>query len=250
MSMPELIEVTADNVVKTRFFCKMSAKGKPGYERKMAWLKKRFNEGLQMRLLGDGERGFIEFIPGDFAWRGVEEAPRYLVIHCLWVVGKSKGKGFGKYLAQHVIDYAKENGYAGVAALTSSGNWLINNKILKASGFESVEQVEPFDLMVLRFDDTAPLPKIVGDFEKKARRVPKGMAVYRTDQCPYTDDAVINCKSFAQKRGWDFTEIEMDSAASLRQMGPSPYGTFAVTLDGNFLSYTYMLEKDFVKLGL
>ncbi|MFT6659395.1 GNAT family N-acetyltransferase [Maritalea sp.] len=250
MSMPELIEVTAENVEKTRFFCKMSAKGKPGYERKMAWLKKRFNEGLQMRLLGDGERGFVEYIPGDFAWRGIDNASRYLVIHCLWVVGKSKGKGFGKYLLQHVIDQAKQEGYAGVAALTSSGNWLINNKILKAGGFESVEQVKPFDLMVKRFDESVAIPNIVGDFENKAKLVPSGMAVYRTDQCPYIDDAVINCKAFADERGWEFTQIEMDSAADLRKLCPTPYGTFAITLDGKFLSYTYMLRKDFVKLGL
>jgi len=250
MSMPELIDVTADNVEKTRFFCKMSAKGKPGYERKMAWLKKRFEEGLRMRLLGDGERGFVEYIPGDFAWRGIENAGRYLVIHCLWVVGKSKGKGFGKYLLNQVIDEAKADGYAGVAALTSSGNWLINNKVLKSAGFESVEQSDPFDLMALRFDENAALPGIVGDFEKKARRVPKGLAVFRTDQCPYIDDAVLHAKSYADSKGWDFTEVEMESAAALRELCPTPYGTFAITLDGKFLSYTYMLKKDFEKLGL
>lgn len=250
MGKPELITVTAENVDKTRFFCKMSSKGKPGYERKLAWLKKRFDEGMQMRLLGDGQRGFVEFIPGDYAWRGIANASRYLVIHCLWVVGQSKGKGYGKYLLDHVIDYAKENGFAGVAALTSSGNWLMKKSILEGASFESVAQDGPFDLMVLRLDKKAELPELVGGYEKKAARVPKGMAVYRSDQCPYTDDAVINCKSFAEEKGWDFVEIEMESAKALRELCPSPYGTFAITLDGKFLSYTYMLKKDFEKLGL
>lgn len=249
MSEIELITVTAENVDKTRFFCKMSAKGKPGYERKLAWLRKRFDEGLQMRLLGGGERGFVEFIPGDFAWRGIKNASRYLVIHCLWVVGQSKGKGFGKYLLNHVIDYAQANGFAGVAALTSSGNWLIKKDLLARASFESVAENGPFDLMVLRFHENEPLPQLFDDYEEKAALVPKGMAVYRTDQCPYTDDAVKNCKSFAEEKGWAFTEIEMDSAEALRELCPTPYGTFATTLDGKFLSYTYMLKKDFEKLG-
>lgn len=37
------------------------------------------------------ERGFIEYLPGEHAWRAVH-ADGYLFIHCLWVVGKSKGK--------------------------------------------------------------------------------------------------------------------------------------------------------------
>jgi len=250
MAVPTLIDVTSDNVDKTGFFCKMSAKGKPGYERKKAWLKKRFEEGMQMRLLGDGQRGFVEFIPGKFAWRGILNADDYLVIHCLWVVGKSKGKGFGKFLLDHVIAYAKENGFAGVASLTSSGNWLMKNKILRSGGFASVEQRDPFDLMVLRFDDNVPLPNLVDDYEKKAKRVPNGLAVYRTDQCPYIDDAVLHAKGYAEKRGWAFTEIEIDSAEALREICPTPYGNFCITRNGEFLSYTYMLPKDFEKRGL
>lgn len=88
--MPTLVHVTAENVDKTGFFCKMSGKKTPGYQRKLAWLKQRFAEGLDIRMLGEGERGFIETIPGEHAWRAIN-AEGYLVIHCLWVVGHSKG---------------------------------------------------------------------------------------------------------------------------------------------------------------
>ncbi|NNE35059.1 MAG: hypothetical protein HKN13_07485, partial [Rhodothermales bacterium] len=91
----DLITVTPENVDEVGFFCKMSARGKPGYEQKLEWLKQRYSEGLEMRLLGSGNRGFVEFIPGAFAWRGIQKASEYMVIHCLWVVGKSKGHGYG-----------------------------------------------------------------------------------------------------------------------------------------------------------
>ena len=39
----------------------------------------------------------IEYAPGSHAWRPVE-AEGYLVIHCLMVNGKHKGKGLGTLL--------------------------------------------------------------------------------------------------------------------------------------------------------
>jgi hypothetical protein len=89
----EIITVTAQNIETTGFFCYMSKKKSEGYGRKLKWLKDRFNEGMRIKLLKLPERGFIEYIPGEHAWRAVH-ADGYLFIHCLWVVGKSKGKGF------------------------------------------------------------------------------------------------------------------------------------------------------------
>ena len=93
----EIITVDADNVDRHGFFCYMSKRKAPGYAQKCAWLAARFAEGLKLHMVhetGGRTVGFIEYIPGEFAWR-VVHAPGYLVIHCLWVVGKGKGKGFG-----------------------------------------------------------------------------------------------------------------------------------------------------------
>lgn len=87
----DLIDITKENVVDKGFFCKMNAKKEPGYRQKLQWLESRFSEGLRLKLLdlSQGGRGFIEYIPGEYAWRAVK-AGNYMVIHCLWVVGKSK----------------------------------------------------------------------------------------------------------------------------------------------------------------
>jgi hypothetical protein len=47
------------------------------------------------------ECSFIEYIPGEQAWRAVH-ADGYLLIHCLWVVGKSKGPRLCYCLAERV----------------------------------------------------------------------------------------------------------------------------------------------------
>ncbi len=250
MAKPELIHVSADNVTQTGFFCKMSARKQPGYQRKLAWLQARFDEGLQMRLLGGGERGFVEFIPGQFAWRAITDAAPYLVIHCLWVVGKSKGKGHGRALLEHVIDYAQQHGFKGVAAVVSGGNWLIGSMLLEQYGFESVAQAPPaFDLLVKKFDPDTPNPKFCGDWEKKAQAHGDGLVIFRTDQCPYLDDAVKHAAAFAEAHKTPFTEVELSSAADVRKLSPTPYGVFAIVKDGTLWSYHYLLPKDFQKLA-
>ena len=87
----------------------MSKRKSPGYRQKRAWLAKRFAEGLKVQIVhetGGRDVGFVEYIPGEYAWRAVH-APGYLVIHCLWVVGKGKGKGHGSRLVQVCLDDAR-----------------------------------------------------------------------------------------------------------------------------------------------
>ncbi len=244
MARPALISVTPENVEKTGFFCKMSARGKPGYEQKLAWLRDRFAEGLQMRLLGDGERGFVEFIPGAYAWRAIDGAEAYLVIHCLWVVGRSKGKGYSTLLLDAVEAHATAEGFAGVAAVTSSGHWLVEAGILERRGYAAVDTAAPgFSLLVRRFADDAPAPRFCGDWERKLSARPDGLVVYRSGQCPYLDDAVQHARSYAQEAGISFDDIVLNSAAEVRALSPTPYGVYAMVLNGRLLSYHYLLKK-------
>src|SRR5436309_11679438 len=94
----EILDVNASNVDQIGFFCAMSKPGDPGYSEKLAWVKDRFNEGLRIKVIARdarssrARRGFIEYMPGKMAWRGID-APGYMVIHCMWVVGRAKSKG-------------------------------------------------------------------------------------------------------------------------------------------------------------
>ena len=95
----EIAAVDAGSVDELGFFCYKSKPKSEGYHAKRAWLEQRFRTGLTLHLIyADGwPRGMIEAAPGEQTWRAVH-APGYAVIHCLWVVGQGKGKGYGSRL--------------------------------------------------------------------------------------------------------------------------------------------------------
>ena len=242
----EVVDVTKDNVEETGFFCCMSKKKSEGYQRKLKWLKARFEEGLQIKMLKLPERGFIEYIPGEYAWRPVN-AKGYMFIHCIWVVGKSRGKGYATYLLNECIKDAKVSLMKGVAMVTSEGNWLIGNNLLKKHGFESVDQAPPsFDLMVKKFG-RARSPSFNNSWGRKQKNLGKGLLVYRTDQCPYLDDATNIVLATAEELGIKGKVIELRTKEEVCEKSPSAYGVFGAVYEKTLLSYEYLLKKEIVK---
>lgn len=244
-----IIDVNAANIDASGFFCYMSKKKAAGYKRKLAWLKDRFSEGMRIKLLELPDRGFIEYLPGEHAWRTVD-ARGYMFIHCLWVVGKSKGKGYARALLDACIRDARRSGLKGVAMLTSEKVWLINKRLLAAHGFECVAEAAPsFSLMVKRFGKGA-LPTFIDNTETIRQHFKQGLTVFRTDQCPYIEDAATAAVKTAQKAGVKGRVVELRSAQEVRAFSPSPYGTFGLVLDGELLCYHYLQEKDLLPLLL
>ncbi len=242
----ELTDVNADNVSETGFFCFMSKRKTEGFRRKLEWLQARFAEGMRIKMLKLPDRGFIEYIPGEYAWRAVN-AHGYMFIHCLWIVGKSKGKDFGKLLLDKCLKDAQDSGMHGVAMVTSEGNWLMGKKLLERNGFVSVDQAPPsFNLMVKKFKDV-PSPSFVGDWEGKASAYGEGVTILRSDQCPYIEDAANIILEAAKESGIKSQVIKIDSCQAVREILPSPIGIFSIVYNGTLLSYHYLTHKDFQK---
>lgn len=242
----KLIDVNEDNVSETGFFCFMSKRKAEGYQRKLSWLKARFAEGMKIKILKLPERGFIEYIPDECAWRAVK-AQGYMFIHCLWVVGKSKGKGCATLLLDECIEDAKKSGMHGVAMVTSEGNWLAGKKLLLKHGFESVDQAPPsFELMVKKFGDAAS-PSFTRDWDTKMSQYVKGLIILRSDQCPYIDDATIIIAEAANELGIKSRVIELSDHKEVQTLAPSAYGVFNVIYDGNLLSYHYLTKREFLE---
>lgn len=244
-----IIDVTADNVEETGFFCLMSRKKSAGYQRKLGWLRARFEEGLCMKMLdlSQGGRGFIEYISGEYAWRPVD-ASGYLFIHCLWVVGKSKGNGYAKLLLRECLADAKRCGAQGVAMVTSEGNWLIGKKLFTSRGFKQVDHAAPgYDLLAKDLGPGPP-PSFPTDWEKRAATFGDGLTVVHTDQCPYLDDAVATALEVGRDRGLKVQAVELTNARELRERAPSPYGVFSIVVDGEVLSHYSQPKKKLIEL--
>ena len=243
----EVVTVDESNVAQHGFFCYKSKKKAPGYKAKLEWLQARFAEGLKMKLIYEGKRsvGFIEYIPGEFAWR-VVDAPNYLVIHCLWVVGSGKGKGYGTRLIEACVDEAREAGKDGVAVVTSSGVWLAHADIFTRNGFEMQTEAPPsFQLMVKAFNG-GPRPSFPTDWEERAARFGTGVTVVHTAQCPYISDAVEFSVSGFRDAGIDVRTVELRSRQEVRERAPAANGIFGIVRDGKLFSYHYLLPKDII----
>ncbi|MFI5357316.1 MAG: hypothetical protein ACHQ4G_08280 [Opitutales bacterium] len=239
---PRLLSVTPDNLAATGFFCMQSKQNTDGYRRKQEWLRQRLTEGMQFKMLQSEGRGFIEYIPGEFAWRAVH-APGYMVIHCLWVIGQGKGRGLGSFLLADCVNTARKAGMRGVAMVTSSGNWLAGEELPLKRGFSIVDEAPPgFKLLALQFKP-GPWPTLPKDWTKRCSSLGQGLVVVRTDQCPYVDRYANDMRELAAERGLTFREVHLPDAATVQAVSPSPYGVFALLHAGRLLSYHPLLKK-------
>ena len=243
---PTIIDINSENVDHLGFFCRMSKMKTVGNKNKLSWLHKRFSEGLKIKMLELPARGFIEYIPGEYAWRSID-AKGYMFIHCLWVVGKSKGKGFGEILLNECIKDAKNLKLNGVAVLTSNDNFLANQKLFLKNGFEISARCEPaFELLVKKFKEVED-PKFISNYEMNQKKYKDGITVFLSDQCPYLDDAANIIREYAEEKEISFKIIELKSSEEVRKKSPSPNGTFNIVYNGELLSYYYILPNDIEK---
>lgn len=232
----EIIDVNPSNVDEFGFFCAMSKPELLGYRDKLVWLEKRFREGLKIKLIRHGGRGFIEYVPGKFAWRGIV-APQYMVIHCMWVVGRAKGKGQGKVLLEACIGDARAAKLNGVAAVTARKRvGFVDTDFFVHHGFQVVQTTGGMDLVALKFSSTAPDPRFIGDWERKGSSFGEGLTVVSSPQCPYTYEGAQQVVAIAQGQGMVARAVKLNSLKELRQSSPSPYASFDMVYNGRVIS--------------
>lgn len=245
-----VVTVTAANLHEEGFFCYKSKPQSDGYLAKQAWLAERLAEGMGLHILYEGKRsvGFIEYIPAEYSWR-VIDAPGALVIHCLWVVGSGKGKGYGTRLLDLCLEQARAQGKTGVTMLSSRGNWLATEKIFLKAGFAEVGQAPPaFKLLWHPLQEGAARPSLPNDWEARAAAFGEGATILYTDQCPYMPDAVQGALEAFAARGVAARAIKLETAAEARRISPTPYGVFATVLDGRLLTYHYLGNPELKRL--
>jgi hypothetical protein len=169
-----------------------------------------------------------------------------MFIHCLWIVGQSRGKGYATLLLDECKD-AKKAGMNGVAMVTSEDNWLVGKRFLLQQGFESVDHAPPsFELMVKRFGG-APAPSFTGDWDAKMRRCGRGLTIFHSAQCPYLDAGVKAAMEAASEIGVKIQVIELKDARQVRELSPSAYGVFGIVCDGKLVTYRLMGKREVLK---
>ena len=139
MPVSKFIQVTSENVSEVGLFCIRNPKY-PGFKLKANWLEKGLADGLKLMLLqvDDETVGFIEYVPGEFAWRPVS-AKKFMFIHCLWVYPKKNlNKGYASMLINHCVEESKKAGLDGVCVMTSEGSWITGRDLYLKNGFSLI----------------------------------------------------------------------------------------------------------------
>ena len=241
----EIVDTNAENIDGCSF-CGYKDANNLGHRRKTKWLKERYAEGLRLKVIRSrefGDIGMIEYALGNHAWRPVE-AEEYLVIHCLMVNGKHKGKGLGTLLLDSCLRDAKKSKCRGIAVVTSADIFMAGSDLFIKAGFISVDRiigsseasVVPYELLVKKFKKTAPDPRFIVERERPLKKYRKGLTILAADQCPWFPKWVEDIAEASRTLGLEPKVVRVRSAKASREL-PTPYGVFSIIYDGKLIAH-------------
>ena len=244
----ELVKLTHENIDQEHICCAISNNKDIQVMSKKNWLKDRLDEGLV--FLKGNVRGkcFIEYIPAEYAWAPVE-AEGYMYIDCLWVSGQFKGHGYSNLLLDACTRDSKAKGKKGLVVLSSKKKmgFLSDPKYMEYKGFQTADTAEPyFGLMYLPFEEDSSLPRF-RDSVGRHEDMTGGFVLYYTNQCPFTAKYVPILEEMAKARNAVFRSVHIQTREDA-QNAPSPFTTFSLFYDGQFVTHEILSEKKFDKI--
>ena len=244
----KIISVNSENISEYQPVCFLNPKNE-GYLKKLEWLKERFSKGLIIKLLYlENERkcnGFIEYIPGEYAWRAVD-AKGYIFIHCIWISpNKHKGKGYGSLLVKECIKDAKKEGKYGVAVVTSEGPFMAGKALFLKNGFTSIAKAKPSYELMIKTIKNGLLPKF-RDWEKQLSQY-NGLNIIYANQCPWVARSIKELSEIANKKGLKLKIVELENARQA-QDAPSIYTAFNLIYNGKLLVDHYISSRRFLNI--
>lgn len=208
------------------------------YEAKKRWLSAEFENGYVFRRLDERAKVFIEYGPCEKAWVPVT-APDYIMIGCFWVSGQYKGAGHGKALLKAAIVDAKKQGKKGLVTVVGKKKYhfMCDTKWLLGQGFEICEStITGFSLISLDFDKSGSRPSFNDSVMKGNCSPEKGIVVYYSNRCPYSQFHVqASLVETAHRRKLPLKAIKLETMKQA-QSCPSPATIFSLYLNGEFIT--------------
>ncbi|MFD0863787.1 GNAT family N-acetyltransferase [Sungkyunkwania multivorans] len=240
----KIITVTPENVQDETLFCIKDITN-PGFDAKKAWFKKRYAEGLRMKILKDTNDkmiGFIEFVPASNAWRPIN-ADDFIFIHCMYVYSKKdRNQGYGSILIKEAEKEAKKRKMAGVCVMSSKGSWMADKTIFEKNGYKEIARRGRFELLSKKWIDEAADPQLY-DWTLQKRKY-QGWHLLYADQCPWHEKSVAALLDVAMDHGIDLKVKKITNAQEAKQ-APSGFGVFSLLHNGKLLEDHYLSATRF-----
>jgi N-acetylglutamate synthase-like GNAT family acetyltransferase len=235
----QIVDVTASNLLQMPC-CGIKNVEHEGHVAKTAWLKRQLKNGLRGRvLLGEDGRqcGYIEYTPGEHAWRAVDAAG-YMFINCIWTFYKKyQRKGHAKRLVRDCIEEAEKAGMKGVAVVARQKPWLVGSDLFLRCGFTAVETAPPdYELLALKFREDTAAPRFRRMAEDNLKKYSQGLTIISSDQCPH---AVKFAREIAEcalaEYGLNPRMVRIRSSRAVRS-APNPFVVFSIMYNGQLLA--------------
>lgn len=234
----QIIEMGPNDAGKVSL-CGHKDPGKACYQIKFGWIKKRMAEGLKVKLIDtpdEGTAGYIEYVPGEHAWRAVNAAG-YMFIHCIYIPKMCQGRGYGSRLIEECMKDARKADMQGVAVVTREGTWMAGKALFLKNGFEEVHTAPPdFSLLVRKFRTSAPAPSFKGQWDRKCRKFGRGLTIITSGQCPHNFKMVHDIAQIAKDRyGIEARIVEYRNYRQA-QNAPWPFAVSGVLYNGKLVA--------------
>lgn len=237
----KIISIDRENLAEyPDLVCFINAKNS-AHALKTEWVEKRLSEGLRIKLLYlPGQKkaaGFMEYIPGENAWRAVS-AKGYLFIHCIYIYPNSnKNKGFGSMLVSDCIEDAKRNHFKGVAVVASSKSFMAQKELFLKNGFSVAESDGAGnDLLIYKLKD-GPVP-FIKDFNNQLSKY-QGLHILYSKQCPWVARLIEEIKKSEMVKQLNLQITELKTSEETQQ-APSLYSAFNLIFKGKLLADRYI----------
>ncbi|NBK20757.1 MAG: GNAT family N-acetyltransferase [Spirochaetia bacterium] len=240
----EFITLKRENLEQEHICCAIAdKKHQAGVEAKKAWLKDRLADGHTFTKLDARGKVFIEYTPLENAWVPVV-GENFLYIHCLWVSGSFKGKGYAKELLASCIADAKQQGRSGVCVISAKKKkpFLSDKAFMLKHGFEPADSIGEYELLAISFDGTKP------QFTESARKQTidsETLTIYYGLQCPYIPNCISEVQAYCKKEGIPLNLIHVDTLKKAKAM-PCVFNNWAVFYQGKFET-VHLLNEGYLK---
>jgi GNAT superfamily N-acetyltransferase len=245
------LEITPANMCEVPV-CGIKDRDHEGRRLKERYLKTALKKGLKARVLlteKGVQFGYVEWLPGEYAWRGVE-ADGYMFLHCVWTYFKQyQNKGQGKSLIQACLDDARKAGMKGVATVARDRPWLAGSALFLKHGFEVVDTAPPdYELLVKKLDPSAPNPRFRGDWGKRLKRYGSGLTIIRAEQCPHSIRFADKIAAAAEASYGLKPRMVTLKTWRQAQAAPTPFAVFTVIYDGEIVADHHISVRRFETL--
>lgn len=246
----KIININENNIDCEHICCAIGndKKNKNRAQSKKEWMKKRFDEGLVFKRFDERGKVFIEYMPIEKVWKPIR-GNNFMVINCLWVSGKFKGKGAAAALLDQCIKDAKAKKMDGVAVVTSTKvkPYLTDKNFYLKYGFKVVDSALPyFELLVLKLNEKGKTPVFSDSVKNNSYSDEKGFTYIYSNQCPFMEEYAGLLAEISSKNGIPFNVKKLKNCEEAQETG-SAFGTLGIYYNGEFITHELMSEKKFEK---